>query len=102
MSTLHTVNKSPFSHSALSSCLQACGADDSVLLLEDGVLGALTSSPCSDEINALINTGVKIYALCDDIKARGLTDKVDARIHRTDYQGFVELSIEHRCIQSWY
>lgn len=102
MSTLHTINKSPFSHTTLASCLQVCGKEDGILLLEDGVFGALTSSPCAEELNTVIESGVKVYALNSDINARGLQEKIPTHIQLTDYNGFVQLSINHKCIQSWY
>jgi tRNA 2-thiouridine synthesizing protein B len=102
MSTLHTINKSPFSHATLSSCLQVCGKQDGILLLEDGVFGALPSSPCAEELTAIIKTGVKVYALKGDVNARGLQEKIPTSIQLTDYNGFVHLSIKHKCIQSWY
>ncbi len=102
MSTLHTINKSPFSHSTLASCLQVCGKQDGILLLEDGVFGALASSPCAEELATIIETGVRVYALKGDVNARGLQEKIRAGILLTDYNGFVQLSIEHKCVQSWY
>jgi tRNA 2-thiouridine synthesizing protein B len=102
MSTLHTINKSPFSHTTLASCLQVCGKEDGILLLEDGVFGALASSPCAEELSAMIEAGVKVYALKGDVNARGLQEKIGAGIQLTDYNGFVQLSVEHKCVQSWY
>ena len=102
MSTLHTINKSPFTHSTLVSCLEVCGDGDGILLLEDGVLGALQSSPCMAQLTTLIAQGIKVYALSGDIKARGILFKINPDIHITDYNGFVQLSIEYRCVQSWY
>lgn len=102
MSTLHTINKSPFSHSTLASCLQVCSKDDGLLLLEDGVFGALASAPCASELSTLIASGLKVYALASDVKARGLHAKVRSDILVTDYNGFVQLSIEHNSVQSWY
>ncbi|RYG18493.1 MAG: sulfurtransferase complex subunit TusB [Chitinophagaceae bacterium] len=102
MTTLHTVNKSPFTQTTLSSCLQVCGVNDGILLLEDGVFGALASAPCANDMTVSINKGVKIYALVGDVKARGLQTKLRPDILLTDYDGFVQLSIEHRCVQSWY
>lgn len=102
MSTLHTVNKSPFSHTTLASCLQVCGKQDGILLLEDGVFGALTSAPCAEELSGLIDSGIKIYALADDVNARGLHEKIRKDILIMDYNGFVQLSIKHNCVQSWY
>lgn len=102
MSTLHTVNKSPFSHKTLASCLSICAEDDGILLLEDGVFGGMVTSPCAIKLKDLINQGVKVYALDSDVKARGIGEKLDQGIILTDYSGFVQLSIDHRCIQSWY
>lgn len=102
MTTLHTVNKSPFTHSTLMSCIQVCGGNDGILLLEDGVFGGLKTAPCADELTQLIQKGVKIFALSTDVKARGLHEKIREDIVVTDYSGFVQLSMEHRCVQSWY
>ena len=102
MSTLHTINKSPFSHATLASCLQVCGKQDGILLLEDGVFGGLISAPCAEELSTLINSGMKVYALINDVNARGLQEKIRSDIYLTDYNGFVRLSIEHNCVQSWY
>lgn len=102
MSTLHTVNKSPFSHTTLASCLQICGKQDGILLLEDGVFGALNNAPCAEELTTMIEAGVKVYVLGIDVNARGLVEKLRSDVFLTDYNGFVQLSIEHNCVQSWY
>lgn len=102
MNTLHTINKSPFSHSTLSSCLQVCGKKDGILLLEDGVFGALSSAPCATELTAVIKAGAKVYALASDVNARGLNEKIRSDVTLTDYNGFVQLSVDHSCVQSWY
>lgn len=102
MSTLHTVNKSPFTHTTLASCLEVCASSDGILLLEDGVFAAIKSSPTTEQLNAAITRGIKIYVLSGDVKARGLSAKVAPNIQITDYDGFVQLSTEYRCVQSWY
>lgn len=102
MSTLHIVNKSPFTHSTLASCLHVCGDSDAILLLEDGVLAGLKGAPCAEEMSVAITKGIKIFALTDDTQARGLSEKIRTDIQITDYNGFVQLSIEHRSVQSWY
>jgi tRNA 2-thiouridine synthesizing protein B len=102
MSTLHTINKSPFSHTTSLSCFHICSEQDSILFIEDGVLGALPSSPYVGDINKLLQKGVKIYALEGDITARGLTHKIHPDITLADYNDFVNLSVKHRCIHSWY
>lgn len=101
MSTLHTVNKSPFQDNSLASCLTLCNNGDSVLLIEDGAYGAAHTSPCADHLKRLLSDGTKIYALENDVKARGLQLLLEG-IELTDYKGFVELSCAHHCIQSWY
>lgn len=102
MSILHTVNKSPFSQNTLASCIAICGEADGILLLEDGVFGAMTTAPWALKLSDLIRQGTKVYALEDDVKARGLLEKLLPGILLTDYARFVQLSIEHRCVQSWY
>ena len=102
MSTLHTVNKSSFTHSTLLSCLEVCGSNDGVLLIEDGVFGAMNSSPFVEQLKEAMSKGIKIYALNGDVKARGLSAKLIPDVTITDYDEFVQLSIKHRCVQSWY
>lgn len=102
MSTLHTINKSPFTHNTLFSCLKVCTECDGILLLEDGVFGTITSAPGADELQLLIQRGVKVFALINDIKARGLEEKLAPNIELIDYNTFVQLTLDHRCVQSWY
>jgi len=102
MSTLHTVNKSPFTHTTLGSCLAICADGDAILLLEDGVFGALPSSPYREGLIERLNKGAKIYVLIDDVKARGLSEKLMHDINSIDYAEFVQLSTIHRRVQSWY
>lgn len=102
MSTLHTINKSPYTHSTLASCIKICAENDGILLLEDGVFGSITSAPQAEELQALIKNGVAVYALINDVKARGLEEKLAPNIKTIDYNGFVQLTLDHRCVQSWY
>jgi tRNA 2-thiouridine synthesizing protein B len=102
MSTLHTVNKSPFTYSTLTSCISVCSDADAILLLEDGVFGAMSTAPCAEQLQGLIKRGTKVYALDSDVKARGLQEKILSDILLTNYSEFVQLSIHHRCVQSWY
>ena len=102
MSTLHTVNKSPFEHRTLASCARVCLAGDGLLLIEDGVYGALAAAPTWAQLRALGDKGVKLLALTEDVRARGLEGRLADGVQLTDYAGFVRLSCEHRTIQSWY
>lgn len=97
---LHTVNKSPFEKNSLNSCLN-CAADGStVLLIEDGVYGALNSSAVADKVKAAMGK-VTVCALGPDLEARGIADKVIDGIKVVDYAGFVALSVENDKVQAW-
>ncbi len=90
---LHTVNKSPFAHSSLESCLRFVQAGDVILLMEDGVYAAAGSTSRSHLIEQALKNG-PVYAIQADIKARGLTDLVTG-IQLADYDKFVELLEQH-------
>lgn len=102
MSTLHTVNKSPFEQHTLNSCLSVCRAGDALLLIEDGVYGALPSAPTSERLRALTEQGIALFALEPDLQARGLAERRPEWIEPLDYNGFVHLSSRHQTVQSWY
>ncbi len=102
MSTLHTVNKSPFTSSALKSCVLICRSQDGILLLEDGVFGSLQSAPDSLELSALNQKGIHIYALLNDVKARALEHKIADYIQLISYDEFVSLTVNFKRVQSWY
>ena len=102
MNILHTVNKSPFTYNTLRACLNICADSDGLLLLEDGVFGALISSPCAAELQALIHQGVSVFILEQDVKARGLEGKLIEGTQLSDYDKFVQLALDYRCVQSWY
>lgn len=101
MSALHTVNKSPFERNTLESCLRLAAKGSSVLLFEDGVIGAMKNTKHSDAVaNAM--SDISFYVLGPDIKARGLNDSnVIDGIKVIDYDGFVDLTTEHHTVQSW-
>ncbi|MDG1737905.1 MAG: sulfurtransferase complex subunit TusB [Paracoccaceae bacterium] len=101
MSTLHTVNKSPFSTQSLQSCLNHCKDGDAVLMIEDGVYGALTNSNMSKQVQTKAGN-VTIYVLSPDADARGLIgDKLLGEVIAVDYAGFVKLVTKHDRTQNW-
>ncbi len=102
MGILHTVNKSPFTHSALKSCIAVCANEDALLLIEDGVFGGISNSPDAIALLDLINRGINIYALSEDVGARGIEKKIYSQIQMINYDGFVKLALDHKCVQSWY
>ena len=50
MGMLHTVNKSPFERNTLESCISLAKSGSSVLLIEDGVIGAMKGTVHSQKI----------------------------------------------------
>ena len=102
MSTLHTVNKSPFERNSLDTCLSVTGADATVLMIEDGVSGALQETAASSSIAEAMGKGVKFAVLGEDLNARGLSaERVMDGISVVDYAGFVQLAADHDNVQSW-
>jgi len=97
---LHTVNKSPFSHSTLADCVALCADSDSVLLLEDGVYGAQLACEIISLVSA--GNGVRFFALAADVDARGLRTKLHSAVTLIDDREFVALSISHNSVQSWF
>lgn len=64
-----------------------------MLLTQDAVIAATLPLP-SGEFG-------KIYALDDDLSARGLTVLAENNIEVIDYQQFVKLTLDHQPIVSW-
>src|SRR5690625_7546195 len=101
MSTLHTVNKSPFSHTTWASCLCVCQPGDALLLIEDGVYAALASSPQAEQLQQAHKAGVRLYALEPDLGARGLSGQHVAAIELVDYNCLVRTRPKTHSTQSW-
>ena len=99
MSILHTVNKSPFQKDDLKSCLAHANEGDAVLMIEDGVYGAIAGTAASQDIS---NAKAGVYVLGADLAARGIAqDKVAEGISVVGYDGFVDLAAEHSAVNSW-
>ncbi|NEX15612.1 MAG: sulfurtransferase complex subunit TusB [Halochromatium sp.] len=101
MSTLHTVNKSPFEKTSLEACLGHVSAGAAILLIEDGVYAALTQTSIEAQLKGALDS-VKVYALGPDLQARGLSEeRLIPGISVVDYAGFVDLAAEHDKLQAW-
>lgn len=98
---LHTVNKSPFEHNTLESCLKFARKGSALLLIEDGVYAATRDTAVSPRMQEAMQV-VSIYALRPDVEARGMQDRVMDGVHLVDYAGFVDLVVEHNAVQSWF
>lgn len=101
MSTLHTVNKSPFEKTSLVTCLSYATPGSAVLLIEDGVYGALAGTVFEGPVKAALGN-VKVYCLGPDLAARGFgEDRVIPGIGIVDYASFVDLAAENAKVQAW-
>lgn len=100
---LHTVNKSPFEQHTLADCLRRVAPGDAVLLIENGVHGAVRASPVAEAMRQLHKGGSAFFMLLADVRARGLQRKhLLSFIEPVDDHGFVELAARADKIQSWY
>jgi len=97
---LHTVNKSPFDHNTLETCLRFARQGSAVLLIEDGVYAALRETAVSKQVQDALKR-VSIYALKSDLEARGMQNRLMDGIRLVDYGGFVDLVVAHNTVQSW-
>lgn len=95
MPTLHLVSRAP----ALAACLEVAGADDAVLLLEDGVYAGVAAGHAADHgENAPARS---LFALEPDVRARGLGGRLGAGITVVSDAGFVDLVERHQPIVTW-
>lgn len=98
---LHTVNKSPLDRNVLDSCLRLAARGSAILLIEDGVYGALAGGEAARKISGRMGD-FDFYALGPDLAARGLGDAaLVGGIKIVDYEGFVDLATERAAHQAW-
>ncbi len=98
---LHTINKSPFEHNTFETCLKFVHKGSTVLLIEDGVYAAAKGTAVSKRVEEALKN-VSIYALRPDVEARGMQNRVMDGVRLVDYEGFVDLVVEHNAVQSWF
>ncbi|NYT27270.1 sulfurtransferase complex subunit TusB [Candidatus Thiodubiliella endoseptemdiera] len=96
---LHTVNKSVFERNSLQSCLNTIDDSSVILLIEDGVISAAKNTKSS--LLADLAAEGRVFALQGDVEARGISSKVADNIKLVDYEGFVDLVVEHGTAVSW-
>lgn len=101
MSDLHTVNKSPFEKNSLETAVKFSTAGSAILLIEDGVYGALKGTAAEGLVTGAM-ADKKVYALQSDVKARGIKeDRMIDGIELVDYAGFVDLVEANDKVQAW-
>ncbi|MDH3832144.1 MAG: sulfurtransferase complex subunit TusB [Gammaproteobacteria bacterium] len=97
MSMLHLVNKSPYESNNLSTASSIMKGGDELLLIEDGVYGAVKAGKASAMLE-----GCTVSVMGPDLAARGISeDKLADGINVIDYNGFVELVEKNDKVQSW-
>ena len=98
---LHTVNKSPFEKNSLNSCLNCAAEGSTVLLIEDGVYGAISGAASAKMVQDAMGD-VSVYVLGPDLKSRGVDESrlIDG-IKVVDYDGFVDLTTDNDTVTAW-
>ncbi|WP_409158798.1 sulfurtransferase complex subunit TusB [Pectobacterium sp. B2J-2] len=94
---LHTLSYSPYQVD-LDTLLRSLGSGDVVVLLQDGVIAALTGGSI---IHRLLDSAVPLYALRSDVVARGMTEQISNSVVLIDYNEFVQLTVEHSQQLAW-
>lgn len=98
---LHTVNKSPFERNAVASCLAHATDGAAILFIEDAVYAATKGTSVAAKVEAAA-AKCKVFVLGPDLAARGMSeDKLIDGITVVDYEGFVDLTVEHSVVQAW-
>ena len=101
MADLHTVNKSPFEKNSLEAAIKFSLAGSSILLIEDGVYGAMKGTVAEDMVKGAMGDR-KVYALKSDVMARAIkADRIIDGIELVDYTGFVDLVEANDKVQAW-
>ena len=98
---LHTVNKSPFEKGSLDSCLRLATKGSAILLIEDGVYGAMKGTALEGKLEEAV-ARFKVYALGPDLRARGLDDhqaRLLAHLARGRVGWAIEASQDERMLE---
>ena len=96
MSTLHTLAKSPNSN-LLDSCAKLLSGNDALLFIEDGVIYASRS-----DLLASLSGKRKLFALREDVNARGLQNKIASNVELVSTRKFVQLCCDHKKVINWF
>ncbi|MGQ8776898.1 sulfurtransferase complex subunit TusB [Serratia sp. NA_112.1] len=94
---LYTLSRSP-TQCDLPALLRLTTSSDDLLLLQNGVLAGLAGSA---HLELLLNAPISLYALQDDLEARGLIGYFSHKITVVGYNHFVELTEKHCSQMSW-
>lgn len=96
MTCLHTISCSP-STNLLASCSSCLKPGDAILFIEDGIYYCT-----SEKEDELALDGISIYALSEDMIARGVLDRRTNKAELINYDQFVGLCCEFEKVVSWF
>ncbi|MTH47776.1 sulfurtransferase complex subunit TusB [Intestinirhabdus alba] len=94
---LHTLHRSAWL-TDIGSLLRLVKEGDALLLLQDGVTAAVEGGRF---LEILRGAPIKVYALQEDVEARGLTGQISDSVVRVSYTDFVRLTVEHSSQLAW-
>ncbi|MDR9440073.1 MAG: sulfurtransferase complex subunit TusB [Halomonas sp.] len=94
---LHVVNRSPATSRVYQQALAGMSPEDRLLLIEDGVQGALPQL-----VRYYAGLEGRLFVLKEDLASRGLLGHCDASVQVVDVDGFVDLTEEAEQTVSWY
>ena len=98
MPALHLVAASPDSSAGLQSCLRCAAEDDAVLLIGNGIYGAVAGPFHRSARRAGVT---RWFALEADVAARGMHGHLAESVTLVDDAAFVDLVATHQPIVSW-
>jgi len=96
---LHILNKSPLQTGTLDTVVRLAKSG-ALLLIEDAVYAATKGNGAESKLREAM-ARLKVYALMPDLQARGMADRLIEGVGAIDYDGFVDLVVEHPNNQSW-
>jgi tRNA 2-thiouridine synthesizing protein B len=100
MPILHIVNRAPSVGGMPERLVGLLGAGDGLLLIENGVYGALRGVLRVERYPILAE--VSRFVLVSDLEQRGLAlERCDSSFQVTDYAGFVDLIARFDASISW-
>jgi len=94
---LHTLMTSPF-RCDLNAMVRLLSEGDDVLLLQDGVIAALEGNPA---LEVLLSAPISLFALKEDLDARGLFEQISTRVTPVSYTDFVALAVKNSQQMTW-
>ena len=90
MNLLFVIKRSPFISRDLEHILPVAHEGSHVMLVQDAVLAVAKTPENQQWLDRLTSAGIVVYALSEDITARGITRLLEG-VEVVDYGGWVDL-----------